>query len=181
VANPVLFNRAPGVSLDQARAAAVDVVTGYPGVTVQNAEEYSTSIANEVSGILNFIYVLLALAVIIALIGIANTLSLSITERTRELGLLRAVGMYRSQVRSTVRWEAVIVSVMGTVLGLALGLSVGVALVHSLADSGLRVLRIPTATIIAILGLAVVAGVLAAILPARRAARLDILAAIGTE
>lgn len=181
VANPVLFNRAPGVSLVQARAAAVQVVKGYPGVTVQNAEEYSTSIANEVSGILNFIYVLLALAVIIALIGIANTLSLSITERTRELGLLRAVGMYRSQVRSTVRWEAVIVSVMGTVLGLALGLSVGIALVHTLADSGLRVLRIPTATIIAILGLAVVAGVVAAILPARRAARLDILAAIGTE
>ena len=126
-------------------------------------------------------YALLTLAIVIALLGIGNTLALSILERTRELGLMRAVGMTRSQLRSTVRWESVIIALQGTLIGLVVGVFFGWALVQALSDEGIDRLQIPFGTLAFVVVLAAVAGVVAAILPARRAARLDILRAIVTE
>jgi putative ABC transport system permease protein len=128
------------------------------------------------------IYGLLGIAVLIALMGIGNTLSLSIHERTRELGLLRAVGQSRSQLRSALRWESVIVAVFGTIGGLGLGTFLGWGLMRALqAQVGFGVFAAPVTALAVILGLAAVAGILAAVRPARRAARLDILGAIATD
>ena len=123
------------------------------------------------------VYGLLGIAVLIALMGIGNTLSLSIHERTRELGLLRAVGQSRSQLRSALRWESVIVAVFGTIGGLGLGTFLGWGLMRALsAQEGFGSFALPVMPLAVILGLAAVAGVVAALRPARRAARLDILA-----
>jgi putative ABC transport system permease protein len=115
---------------------------------------------------------------VIALIGIANTLVLSIVERTRELGLLRAVGMSRRQVRRMVRWESVLVALLGAVLGLSIGVGFGWVLCRALEDQGVNAFVVPHGELVTIAVLAGVAGVAAALLPARRAARLDVLAAI---
>jgi putative ABC transport system permease protein len=124
---------------------------------------------------------LLALAVIIAALGIANTIALSVLERTRELGLLRAVGMRRRQVRAAVRWEAVIISLFGTVLGLAFGLLGGWGIVRALRDEGFGVFAIPYAWMVFLAVLAGIVGLVAALIPAWRASRMDVLDAIGTE
>jgi putative ABC transport system permease protein len=124
---------------------------------------------------------MLALAILIALMGIANTLSLSIHERTRELGLLRAVGAARSTLRSMVRWESVIIALFGAVGGLGVGLFLGWALVQYRADAVTSVFSAPVAQLVIVLIAGGVAGVLAGIRPARRAARLDVLAAIATD
>jgi len=116
---------------------------------------------------------------VIAVMGIGNTLSLSIMERTRELGLLRAVGMSR-QLRSTVRWQAVLVALFGTALGLAIGTFFGWEIVRALADQGFTTFTVPVAQLAVVTLIAAVAGVAASILPARRAARLDVLDAITT-
>jgi len=118
---------------------------------------------------------------VIALVGIANTLALSVYERTRELGLLRAVGMARAQVRSMVIGEAVLIAVFGTLLGLAIGLGFGWLLVRALAGEGLGVLAIPVPTLVVVVVLAAIAGVAAALLPAVRAGRLDVLDAISSD
>ncbi len=117
------------------------------------------------------------MALLIALFGIANTLALSVFERTREFGLLRAVGMSRAQVRTTVRWESVLIALLGTTLGLALGVGFGGALVQAAAGSQLA-LSIPARSLLLVVALASVAAVVAAALPARRAARLDVLQAV---
>ena len=128
------------------------------------------------------VYGLLGVAVLIALLGIANTLSLSIHERTRELGLLRAVGQSRAQVRSTVRWESVIVAVFGTIGGVGIGTFLGWGLLRALrAQEGFGVFAAPWTALAVVLVLAAAAGVVAAVRPARRAGRLDILAAISTD
>jgi putative ABC transport system permease protein len=132
----------------------------------------------EVNALLGLIYALLALAVLIALLGIANTLALSIIERTRELGLIRALGMSRAQLRTTIRWEAILLSLFGTALGLAIGTFFGWAMVAALADEGIETLTIPWSTLGVVTAIAALAGVVAATMPARRAARLDILRAI---
>ena len=128
---------------------------------------------------------MLLLAIVIAVVGIANTLSLSVHERTRELGLLRAVGRTRPQTRGMVRGEAVVVSLFGTVGGVGLGVFLGWALVASLTgeggEAGFTEFAVPTGTLAVVLALGVLAGVLAAVRPARRAARLDVLEAIATE
>jgi putative ABC transport system permease protein len=124
--------------------------------------------------------VLLALAVLIALLGIANTLVLSIFERTRELGLLRAVGMTRRQVRSMVRWESVIIALLGAFLGLAIGLFASWAMVTAVANEGAR-LQLPVGQLAVVTLIAALAGMLAAVVPAQRASRLNVLAAIATE
>jgi putative ABC transport system permease protein len=129
---------------------------------------------------LNLVGALLLLAVIIALIGIANTLSLAIIERTRELGLLRAIGTSRRQLRATVRLEALLVSLLGAGIGSAVGVGAGLALAAALADQGIDHLVIPTGRLAAITFVAAVAGVVAAVRPAQRAARLDVLTAIAT-
>ncbi|HEX2699339.1 MAG TPA: FtsX-like permease family protein [Acidimicrobiales bacterium] len=174
----VLMTAADGVSLDEARAAVERVTAGYPQAEVRDRQEYVDGQTEEVDAILNLIYALLSLAVIIALLGIANTLALSLFERTRELGLLRAVGMTRRQLRTTVRWESVIIALLGTTLGLVIGIGFGWAIVKALEDEGLTEFTVPGGQLLVVAGIAAVAGVVAAILPARRAARLDVLNAI---
>ena len=177
----VYIKLAPGVSLDEGRAAVAVVTDAYPNADLQDKTEFADSIVGQIDQLLNLVYVLLLLAVVIALIGIANTLALSIFERTRELGLLRAVGMTRRQLRSAVRWESVVIAVMGTVLGLVIGAFFGWALVASLRSEGFTDLTIPVGQLVVVVVLAAGAGVLAAVPPARRAARLDVLAAISSE
>jgi putative ABC transport system permease protein len=179
VDDEVLVANAPGVSMSQARRAIDGVLKDYPTATLRTKAEFKSSVANDINKVLNLVYVLLAMALVIALFGIANTLALSVFERTREFGLLRAVGMSRSQVRSTVRWESVLIALLGTTLGTAIGLGFGWALVQALHDNGIMRLSIPVGELSVIVGCAAVAAVLAAALPARRAARLDVLEAIG--
>jgi putative ABC transport system permease protein len=157
------------------------VLRDYPNAELQDQEEFKASQTAQVDQVLNLIYALLALAVIIALIGIANTLGLSIIERTSELGLLRAVGMTKRQLRSVIRWEAVIIALLGTLLGMVIAGFLGWSLVHSLADQGLSTFRAPARELVVIMVFAAFAGVIAAILPARRAAKIDILDAISYE
>ncbi|WP_345893967.1 FtsX-like permease family protein [Nocardioides sp. TF02-7] len=126
------------------------------------------------------IYGLLALAIVIAVIGIVNTLGLSVIERTREIGLLRAIGMSRAALRRMITLESVVIAVLGAVLGLVLGLLIGVLLRESLKDD-LTSLGLPLTQLVLFLAVAVVVGVLAAVVPAIRASRLNVLEAIGTE
>ncbi len=152
----------------------------FPTVEAKDQEEFKDFIGEEVNTLLGVVYALLALAVIVSLFGIVNTLALSIFERTRELGLMRAVGMSRRQVRSIVRYESVITALIGAVLGSLLGVIFAVIMSRPLADEGFK-LSIPVGTLIILLVLAALAGVLAAIGPARRASRLDVLEALAYE
>ena len=177
----VLADVADGVGPAEARAAIDGALEDFPTVQVQDQAELVESLRTQVDQLLNVIVGLLGLALVIALIGIVNTLALSVFERTREIGLLRAVGMTRRQVRSMVRWEAVIVAVFGAGLGVAVGSVFGWALVRAAADEGLQVLEFPAGRLVTYVVVAAVAGVLAAVFPARRAARLDVLEAVTTE
>jgi putative ABC transport system permease protein len=161
--------------------AVQNALSGYPNVQVQSRDQYEHSQAKNVDALLGLVYALLALAVIIALIGIVNTLMLSVIERTHEIGLLRAVGMRRRQVRSMIRSEAVILSIFGAVLGVVIGTPIGLALVASLRQDGLTETSVPYVTLVIFLIVAAVLGLIAAGWPARRAAKLDVLAAIATE
>lgn len=172
---------APGVSAAAGRSAIHDVLAGYPNATLLNQVQYRAQQEQQVNTLLNLVYGLLALAVAIALIGIANTLALSIYERTRELGLLRAVGATRGQIRSMVRAEALIISLFGAIEGLLLGILLGWAIVAALHAQGVTHLVYPVAELLAVSVLAGLAGLVAAIQPSRRAARLDILTAVTTE
>ncbi len=118
---------------------------------------------------------------IIAIVGVINTLALSVLERTREIGLLRAVGTLRKQIRSMIRWESMVISFFGAVIGVFLGVFLGVALQRLLEDDGITSLGIPWPLIITVMVATAIVGVLAAVWPARRAARLDVLDAIRTE
>ena len=131
--------------------------------------------------LLTFVTVMLLLAVLIALLGIVNTLALSVFERTRELGLLRAVGMTRAQVRAMVRWESVVISLIGALSGAALGIGIGLALSQALKDEGIKSISIPGPQIALYVALAAVAGVLAALGPARSAAKVDVLRAVVSD
>jgi putative ABC transport system permease protein len=163
-----------------AQAAVGQALSGYPQLTVKTTAQFVSQQKQQIQGFLRFVYVLLALSIIIGLIGVVNTLLLSVLERTHEIGLLRAVGMLRRQVRSMIRGEAVVVSVLGAVLGVLLGVAFGAAIVGSLSGSGITQIAIPWSTIIVVLVLALLFGLFAAIFPARRAARLDVLQAITT-
>jgi putative ABC transport system permease protein len=125
--------------------------------------------------------VMLLLAVFIALLGIVNTLALSVYERTRELGLLRAVGMTKAQVRAMVRWESVVISLIGALSGAGLGIGLGLALSQSLKDQGITAVSVPVVQVVSYVVLAAVAGVLAAIGPSRGAAKVDVLKAVVTD
>lgn len=177
----VFVKKAADVSSDEALAAVDEVVAGYPGADVLDQTEYKEEQMGFVDQLLGLVYALLALAILIALLGIGNTLALSIVERTRELGVLRAVGMTRAQLRSTIRWEAVIIAVQGALLGLVIGVFFGWALVTALEDEGLNTFTVPLPTLAVVVVLAALAGVAAAVVPARRAARLDVLRALVTE
>ena len=177
----VYVKKAPSTTTPAALAAVEQVARGYPGTKVWDQSTYKQEIAKPVDQLLGLVYAMLALAIFIALLGIGNTLALSIFERTRELGLLRSVGMTRQQLRSTIRWESVIIALQGTVLGLGIGLFFGWALVSALHDEGIEVFNVPALNLAVILLLAWAAGVVAAILPARRAAKLDVLRAVASE
>jgi putative ABC transport system permease protein len=170
-----------GVGLDQARSAITHVTDAYPQAQVQDTAEYKAAQTSQVDMMLNLIYALLGLAVFIALLGIANTLALSIFERTRELGLLRAVGMTRRQLRTTVRYESVIIALLGTTLGMGIGVVFGWSTVTALSDKGLGTFALPYSQLFVVAIIAAAAGVAAAVLPARRAVRLDVLGAIVSE
>ncbi len=177
----IFINKKSSASAEQAKSAVKDALVSYPSAKVNDVTGVKAQVSGQVNGLLTFVFGLLGFAVIIALFGIANTLSLSIGERTKEIGLLRAIGMTRSQVRSAVRWEAVIIAIFGAVLGVALGIFGGWALLRVLASDGSVTFALPTGQIVAVLIAAGAAGVLAALRPARRAAKLDILAAIATN
>jgi len=153
----------------------------FPGVKMESRVEFRQSQQDQLNSFLRVITVLLGLSLVIALIGIANTLGLAVFERTREIGLLRAVGMTRRQLRRSIFGEAVIVAVFGAILGLSLGVVFGVAVATAIPDSVISTVSIPYITLFVYLLVAAVAGILAALLPAFRAGRLDILDAIAQE
>ena len=177
----VFVKKAPAVTTAAALAAVRKIAAGYSGTAVMDQSAYKQSRAKPIQQELMLVYALLALAVLIALLGIGNTLALSIFERTRELGLMRAVGMTRRQLRATIRWESVIIALQGTLLGLLIGVFFGWALVLAMKDQGLAVFSLPVLSLLIVVVLAAVAGVVAAILPSRRAAKLNILHAIVSE
>jgi putative ABC transport system permease protein len=177
----VLATTAPGTTKTESKAAVDEITKAFPNVKVEDQAEFRNSQASQVNALLGLVTALLLLAIIIALFGIVNTLALSIFERTREIGLMRAIGMARSQVRAMIRWEAVIIAIFGAVLGLVVGVFFGWAMVQALKDQGITVLSIPGGQLLFYVILAGVAGVIAAIWPARRASKLNVLEAITTE
>ncbi len=177
----IYLGRAAGADPATVLASIKTALAGLPTVTVKDQNEYAAEQRAPVNQLLAIVYALLGLAVIIAVLGIVNTLALSVIERTREVGLLRAVGMSRRQLRTMIRLESVAISVLGAVLGVALGLIFGISLQRAIADQGIRVLDVPAGQLVIFIVLAGVVGVLAAVWPARRAARMDVLRAITAE
>ncbi|MFB7907545.1 FtsX-like permease family protein [Kitasatospora sp. NPDC056076] len=170
-----------GVSPAAGKAAVVKALVPYGSPQVQDRAEYAKSAASGVDMMLSVVYALLALAVLIALLGIANTLTLAVHERTRELGLLRAVGQTRAQLRAMVRWESVLVAAFGTVGGLGLGVFLGWALVKASDSAGTGSFALPGGQLAVVLAAGLLAGAVAGLRPAGRAARLDVLRAIAAE
>ena len=176
----VYIKTAEGVSDESARTA-ISAVSEDLGIgKLESRDEYIDTQAGQVDQFLALIYGLLFLSVIIAIVGIIITLLLSVFERRREIGLLRAVGMTRSQVRTMVRWESVITSLFGAVTGVVLGILTGIVIVVSLNDSGFSAFTLPIANTIVILVGAFVVGVIAAVFPAWRATRTEIISAIAS-
>jgi putative ABC transport system permease protein len=185
--NPGLVDLQVGATIDRGADLPTvmhrveKAIEGIPRVQVLDRDGFIGDIAKQITSYVSLIYGLLVISVITALVGIANTLSLSIAERTRELGLLRAVGMDRSAVRSSVRWEAVLIAGLGAVVGVLLGLLLSIALVKSLGGFGLETLSIPPLGVLIVIMATIALGTLAAVRPAQRAAGLSILDAIATE
>jgi putative ABC transport system permease protein len=177
----VYILREDGASETQVRADLETLVEDVPTVSLKDQEEFADEFKANVNQLLFLIYALLGLAIVIAVLGIINTLALSVIERTREVGLLRAVGMSRRQLRRMVRLESIAIAVLGAVLGVVMGVVFGVVLQRAIADQGLDVLSVPYVNLGVFVLIAAIVGVLAALLPARRAARLDVLRAITTE
>jgi putative ABC transport system permease protein len=174
-----LFLRAePSADLGRLRVELIDLVRPYLIVSVQDGTEFADAQGASVDTLINLLYVLLLFSVIVAVLGIINTLALSVFERTREIGLLRAIGLRRRQLGLMITIEAVTTAVFGAVLGTILGLGLGVALQRGLVNQGLTTLAVPWALILGMLLTSGVVGVLAAALPALRAVRLNILQAI---
>ena len=171
----------PGASAGGVQKQVEALLKDNPEVSVRNQADYAQQQASQVNTFQVILYVLLALAIVVAVLGIVNTLALSILERTRELGLLRAVGLLRLQVAQMVTVESVVISVFGALLGLVVGCALGVAVVRALRDQGIPVLQFSWGTIAVFLVLAVVVGLVAAIVPAVRASRTNVLRAIAYE
>ncbi|MGD9959178.1 ABC transporter permease [Nocardioides sp.] len=177
----VLVTKDPGADTATVRDEIEAVTRDLPTVTVKDPEGLAAEQQGQINTFLNLIYGLLALSVVIAILGVINTLSLSVIERTREIGLLRAIGMSRRQLRRMIRLESVVVAVFGALLGMVLGLAFGAGLIYALRDQGLTELSIPWFRLAIFVVAAGLVGVLAAYIPARRAAKLDVLKAIATE
>jgi putative ABC transport system permease protein len=170
----------PGSGAAQSETALKAALASVPTADVQTAQQYKDSMVKQVNQLLNLLYGLLAMSVIISLFGIVNTLVLAVFERTREIGLTRAIGMSRRQVRATVRFESVITSIIGAIMGIIVGVVFAWVVTTKFAGQGIT-FSIPGGQLIAFLIVGVIVGVIAAILPARRAAKIDILEAIHYE
>jgi putative ABC transport system permease protein len=173
--------RTPGADPAKVSAGIDSVIADLPTITLKDQAAFAAEQRAPIDQMLMLIYALLGLAVVIAVLGIINTLALSVIERTREVGLLRAIGLSRRQLRTMVRLESTVISLLGAVLGVGLGVIFGIALQRSQADSGIAVLSVPGLQLAIFVVLAALVGVLAAVWPARRAARLDVLRAVTTE
>jgi putative ABC transport system permease protein len=178
----MLMVKGAGTEVGPLQARIGALLGSYPGAKVLDQRGFKRATAATLDQILNLITALLALAIVIALLGIVNTLALSVVERTRELGLLRAIGMRRSQLGAMVACEAMIIAVLGAVLGVTLGVGLGSALAGTLtASNGSAVVTVPGAQLALYVIGAGAAGIVAAIAPARRAANLDMLTAISSQ
>ena len=176
----VVAKAQPGADIASTKRAVETALESTPTAEVQTSEEYKESTVDLVNQLLTMVYGLLALSVIISLFGIVNTLILAVFERTREIGLVRAIGMSRGQVRATVRFESIITSIIGAIMGIVVGVLFAWVVTTRFAGQGIT-FSVPGVQLVVFLVLAVVVGVIAAILPARRAARIDILQAIHYE
>ncbi|MEU6575703.1 ABC transporter permease [Streptomyces sp. NPDC046805] len=174
-------DKAPGTTADQLRSHLKKTLGAYPQVQVRDQADYKKLVHDQIAVLLYLVYALLGLAIVIAVLGVVNTLALSVVERTREIGLLRAIGLARRQLRRMIRLESVVIAVFGAVLGLGLGLVWGVCTQRVLALQGMKELAIPWSTIVAVVIGSAVVGIVAALLPALRASRMNVLAAIAHE
>jgi putative ABC transport system permease protein len=177
----VFVKVAPGANATAVKQGIDTVLKRYPNVQVSDQTQFKEKEIAQIDQIFGLVFGLLVLSVIISLFGIVNTLALSIYERIRELGLLRAVGMSRRQVRRMIRSEAVVIALIGAILGLAIGVAFGWAMQRALADQGVSKLSLPVGQLVLMLVVAALLGVVAAIWPARRAAKIDVLQAISYE
>ncbi|WP_030676699.1 ABC transporter permease [Streptomyces sp. NRRL B-1347] len=174
-------NAADGTGAGTLRDRLESVLDPYPQLKVLDQADYKKLIREQIAVLLYLVYALLGLAIVIAVLGVVNTLALSVVERTREIGLLRAIGLARRQLRRMIRLESVVIAVFGAVLGLALGLVWGVSMQQVLALQGLKAFAVPWSTIVAVVVGSVVVGIVAALLPALRASRMNVLEAIAHE
>jgi putative ABC transport system permease protein len=177
----VYVNGDAGTGDDALRSALERTLDPYPQVQVRDQADYKELIRDQIAVLLYLVYALLGLAIVIAVLGVVNTLALSVVERTREIGLLRAIGLARRQLRRMIRLESVVIAVFGAVLGLGLGLVWGVCMQQVLALQGMGALAFPWGTIVAVVIGSAVVGVVAALLPAARASRMNVLEAIAHE
>ena len=176
-----LVKVADGADVQVVQDRITAALASHPDAKVLDRQGYEQDLNGIVDQLLIFVQVMLLLSVLIALLGIVNTLALSVFERTRELGLLRAVGMTKAQVRAMVRWESVVISLIGAGLGAGLGIGLGLALVQSLKGDGITEVAVPSAQVVAYVIAAAFAGVLAAVGPSRSAAGVDVLKAVVTD
>ena len=174
------FLNVPAAGAPYVAKAEAEATKRYPGIKLSTRDEFVQSRVQGLSQILNLLYVLLALSVVVSLFGMINTLVLAIYERTRELGMLRAIGMTRRQTRSMVRQESITTALIGASIGLPLGIGLAAAVTRALSEYDIQ-FSLPLTTLLAFVAVALVAGVLAAVLPARRAGRLDVLEALQYE
>ncbi|WP_125263146.1 ABC transporter permease [Streptomyces alboflavus] len=177
----VYVNTAPGTDSEALRDRLDTALDPYPQVQVRDQADYKKLIREQIAVMLYLVYALLGLAIVIAVLGVVNTLALSVVERTREIGLLRAIGLARRQLRRMIRLESVVIAVFGAVLGLALGLVWGVSMHQVLELQGLKAFAVPWSTLVAVVIGSVVVGIVAALLPALRASRMNVLEAIAHE
>lgn len=179
--NMIMFAAAQDGKEKEAYAALKDSLAAYPQYKVQDQTDFKQDLKDQIGQLLNIVYGLLALAIIVAVLGVVNTLALSVVERTREIGLLRAIGLSRRQLRRMIRLESVVIALFGALLGLGLGMGWGTAAQKVLALEGLGVLEIPWPTIIGVFVASAFVGLFAALVPAFRAGRMNVLNAIATD
>ena len=177
----LVFATARDGKQDSAYRALKSALHDYPQYTVRDQTDYKQALKDQIGQLLNLIYGLLALAIIVAILGVVNTLALSVVERTREIGLMRAIGLSRRQLRRMIRMESVVIALFGALLGLGLGMGWGATAQKLLALEGLTVLEIPWPTIVAVFVGSAFVGLFAALVPAFRAGRMNVLNAIATE
>jgi putative ABC transport system permease protein len=179
--NMIMFAKAVDGQEKEAYTALKKSLAGYPQYKVQNQTDFKQDLKDQIGQLLNIVYGLLALAIIVAILGVVNTLALSVVERTREIGLMRAIGLSRRQLRRMIRLESVVIALFGALLGLGLGMGWGTSAQQLLALEGLGVLEIPWPTIITVFVGSAFVGLFAALVPAFRAGRMNVLNAIATE